>query len=65
MFWNPPGKRKQGRPKMTLRKTCDEDFKKIQLTRGTAKREVKIHGIIYGQEFLKITLFGRVMSIFQ
>ncbi len=23
---NPPGKRKHGRPKMTLRKTFDEDF---------------------------------------
>ncbi len=26
--WNPPGKRKQGRPKMTLRKTLEENLKK-------------------------------------
>ena len=30
--WNPPGKRKQGRPKiMTLRKTFEGDFKKMDL----------------------------------
>ncbi len=39
--WNPPGKRKQGRPKMTLRKTFEGDFKKMELTRGTAEREAK------------------------
>ncbi len=32
---NPPGKSKQGRTKMTLRKT----FKKMELTWGTAERE--------------------------
>ena len=26
--WNPPGKRKQERPKIDLRKTFDGDFKK-------------------------------------
>ena len=39
--WNPPGKRKQGRPKMTLRKTCEGDLKKMELTWGTAEREAK------------------------
>ncbi len=33
--WNPPGKRKQGRPKITLRKTFERDFKKMELTWGT------------------------------
>ncbi len=32
--WNPPGKRKQGRPKMILRKTFDGEFKKMELTWG-------------------------------
>ncbi len=35
--WNPPGKRKQGRPKMTLRKTFEGEFKKMELTWGTAE----------------------------
>ena len=35
------GKRKQGRPKMTLRKTFEKDFKKDDLTWGTAEREAK------------------------
>ncbi len=39
--WNPPGKRKQGRPKMTMRKTFESDFKKMELTWGTAEREAK------------------------
>ena len=37
--WNPPGKRKQRRPKMTLRKTFEGIFKKMELTWGTAERE--------------------------
>ncbi len=28
--WNPPGKRNQGRPKMTLRKTFEGDFEKME-----------------------------------
>ena len=39
--WNPPGKRKPGRPKMTLRKTFEVDLKKMELTWGTAETEVK------------------------
>ena len=39
--WNPPGKRKHGRPKMTLRKPFEEDFKKIELTWRMAEREAK------------------------
>ena len=39
--WNPPGKRKQGRLKMTLGKIFEGDFKKIALTWGTAEREAK------------------------
>ena len=39
--WHPPGKRKQGRPKMNLRKTFKGDFKKMKLTCGTAEREAK------------------------
>ena len=39
--WNYPGKWKQGRQKMTLRKTFEGVFKKIKVTRGTAKRETK------------------------
>ncbi len=39
--WNPPGKRKQGRPKMTLRKTFEGDLKKMVLTWGTAESEAK------------------------
>ncbi len=44
--WNPPGKRKQGRLKMTLRKAFEGDLKKMELTWGTAEREAKrdIHG---------------------
>ncbi len=38
--WNPVRKRKQGRPKMTF----EGDFKKIELTWGTAKREAKEKG---------------------
>ena len=36
--WNPPGKRKQGRPKMTLRKTFEVDLKKMELTWRMAER---------------------------
>ena len=39
--WNPPSKRKQGRPKMTLRKNFEGDLKKMELTWGTAEREAK------------------------
>ena len=39
--WNPIGNRKQGRPKMTLRKTFEGDFKKMELTWGTAESEAK------------------------
>ena len=39
--WNPPGKRKQGRTKMTLRKTFEGDLKKMELTCGPAEREAK------------------------
>ncbi len=39
--WNPPGKRKQGRPKMTLMKTFEGDLKNIELTWETAEREAK------------------------
>ncbi len=39
--WNPPGKRKQGRPKITQRKTFEEDFKKMELIWGTAEKEAK------------------------
>ena len=34
-----PGKRKQGRPKLTLRNFFDGDFKEMELTWGTAERE--------------------------
>ena len=40
--WNPPGKRKQGRHKRTLRKTFEGDFKLIELTWGTSKREEEV-----------------------
>ncbi len=39
--WNAPGKRKQGRPKMALRKTFEGDSKKMEQTWGTAEREAK------------------------
>ena len=39
--WNPLSKRKQGRPKMTLRKTFEGDLKKMELTWGTAESEAK------------------------
>ncbi len=39
--WNAPGKRKNGRPKKTLRKTFEGDFKKMELTWVTAEREAK------------------------
>ncbi len=39
--WHPPGKRKQGRPKMTLRKGFEGHFKKVELSWGTAEREAK------------------------
>ena len=39
--WNPPDKRKQKRPKMTLRKTFEGDLKKMSLTWGTAESEAK------------------------
>ena len=43
--WNPPGKRKQGRPKMTLRKTFEGYLKKMELTWGTAEKQKRdIHG---------------------
>ena len=35
--WNPPGKKNHGRPKMTI----GGDFKKMELTWGTAEREAK------------------------
>ncbi len=38
--WNPPVKRKQGRPKMTLRKTFKGDLKQMELTWGTARERV-------------------------
>ena len=44
---NLPSKRKQGRSKITLRKTFDGDYKKMELTWGTAKREkqrIELHG---------------------
>ena len=37
--WNPPDKRKQGRPKMTPRKTFEGDLKKMELTWGMTERE--------------------------
>ena len=39
--WNPLGKRRQGRPKMTLRKTFEGDLKKMELTWGTAESKAK------------------------
>ncbi len=39
--WNPPGKEKQGRPNLNLRKIFVRDFKKMELTWGTAEREAK------------------------
>ena len=39
--WNPPGKRKQGRPKMTMRKTFKGDLKRMELTWETAEKEAK------------------------
>ncbi len=39
--WNPPGKSKQGRPKMILRKTFEGDVTKMELTWGTTEREAK------------------------
>ena len=36
--WNPPGQRKQGRPKMTLRNFFEGDLKKRERTWGTAER---------------------------
>ena len=43
--WNPSGKRKQGRTKMTLRKTFEGDFKKMELTwkRPREKQKRDIH----------------------
>ena len=38
---NYPGKRKQERAKMTLRKTFEGDLKKMELTWGTAESEAK------------------------
>ena len=40
-MWNPPGKRKYGRPKIILRKTFERDFKKMELTWGMAEGEAK------------------------
>ena len=39
--WNPPGKRKQGRQKMNLRKTLEGELKRLELTWGTAESEAK------------------------
>ena len=50
--WNPPGKRKQGRPKITLRKTFKGDFKKMELTWGKAEREAK--GNIHGKKVINV-----------
>ena len=44
---NPPGKRKQGRPKMILRKTFEGDLKKMELTWESTERvklKIEIHG---------------------
>ena len=40
--WNSPGKRKEGRHKKSLKKTFERDLLKMELTWGTAERE--IHG---------------------
>ncbi len=44
--WNPPGKRKQGRPKMTLRKTYEGDLKRWNWhgERPREKQKRDIHG---------------------
>ncbi len=47
--WNSPGKRKQGRPKMTLRKTCEGDLKKMELTCGTAESEARDRSLWRGR----------------
>ncbi len=39
--WNPAGERKQGRSKITLRKTFEGELKMMELTWGTAEREAK------------------------
>ena len=39
--WNPPGKRKQGRPKITLRKTFEGDFKKDGTDMGNGRERSK------------------------
>ncbi len=41
LTWNPPGKRKQGRPNMTQRKTYEGDLKMMELKWRTAEREAK------------------------
>ena len=38
--WNPPGKRKQGRPKMTLKKTFEGDLKNMERPREKQKRDL-------------------------
>ena len=58
MFWNPPGKRKQGRPKMTLRKTFEGDFKKMELTWGTAESEAKDRNL-WRKEMAALSLIDR------
>ena len=44
--WNPPGKRKQGRPKMTVRKTFKETLKRWNrhLERQREKQNREFHG---------------------
>ncbi len=39
--WNPPGKRKQGRSKMTLRKTFEGDLKKDGTDMGNGRERSK------------------------
>ena len=55
--WNPKGKRKQGRPKMTLCKTFEGDFKKMELTWGTAERVAK-ERISWRKRSVRIILNG-------
>ncbi len=43
------GERKQGEPKTTLRKTFEVNFKKMELTRGTAERK-RQKSELYGEK---------------
>ncbi len=70
--WNPPSKRKQGRPKTTLRKTFEGDLKRMKLTWGTAEREAKERRswrkrssciILNGQTHSKKKILGRIFII--